>query len=70
MVTGRQVVMPIYDKPNRPPLLFKHPDLHDHIHDSVEFGLADEKRRKEVVKVRIIENLCKNFEEKYNVYMA
>jgi hypothetical protein len=32
-----------YDKPGRPPLLFKHPDLHDHIHDSIEFGSADEK---------------------------
>ncbi|CAJ0643233.1 11507_t:CDS:2 [Entrophospora sp. SA101] len=47
----------LYDKPGRPPLLFQHPDLHDHIHDSVEFGSADEKRRKEVVKVRIIKNL-------------
>ncbi|CAJ0641515.1 2201_t:CDS:1 [Entrophospora sp. SA101] len=60
----------LYDKPGRPPLLFQHPDLHDHIHDSVEFGSADEKRRKEVVKVRIIKNLHKNLEEKYNVYMA
>ena len=60
----------IYDKPGRPPLLFKYPNLHDHIHDSVEFGSADEKRRKEVVKVRIIENLRKNLEENYNVYMA
>ncbi|CAB4473773.1 unnamed protein product [Rhizophagus irregularis] len=60
----------IYDKPDRPPLLFKYPDLHDHVHDSVEFESADEKRRKEVVKVRIIENLRKNLEEKYNVYMA
>ena len=59
-----------YDKPGRPSLLFEHPNLHDHIHDSIEFGAADEKRRKEVVKVRIIENLCKNLEENYNVYMA
>ena len=59
-----------YDRPGRPSLLFKHPELHDHIHNSVEFGSADEKRRKEVVKVRIIENLHKNLEEKYNVYMA
>jgi hypothetical protein len=60
----------IYDKPGHPPLLFQHPDLHDHIHDSVEFGSADEKWQKEVVKVRIIKNLRKNLEEKYNVYMA
>jgi hypothetical protein len=32
-----------YDKPGQPTLLFKHPDLHDHIHDSIEFGSADEK---------------------------
>ncbi|PKC01235.1 hypothetical protein RhiirA5_427042 [Rhizophagus irregularis] len=32
-----------YDKPGWPPLLFKHPDLHDHIHDSIEFVSADEK---------------------------
>ena len=59
-----------YDKSGRPPLLFEHPDLHDQIHDSVEFGSADSKRRKEVVKVRIVENLRKNLEEKYNIYMA
>jgi hypothetical protein len=59
-----------YDRPGRPPLLFEHPDLHDRIHDSVEFGSADAKRRKEVVKVRIIENLRKNLEERYNIYMA
>src|SRR6266542_4225044 len=59
-----------YDKPGRPPLLFEHPDLHDQIYDSVEFRSADSKRRKEVVKVRIIENLRKNLEERYNVYMA
>ena len=59
-----------YDKSGRLPLLFKHPDLHDQIHDSVEFGSADSKRQKEVVKVRIVENLRKNLEEKYNIYMA
>ena len=59
-----------YDKPGRPSLLFKHPNLHDHIHDSIKFGAADEKRRREVVKVRIIENLHKTLEENYNVYMA
>ena len=53
-----------------PSLLFEYPDLHDQIHDSIEFGSADSKRRKEVVKVRIIEHLRKNLEENYNVYMA
>ncbi len=59
-----------YDKPGRPPLLFKHPNLYNHIHDSIEFGTADEKRRKEEIKVQIIENLRKNLEKNYNVYMA
>src|SRR5215208_7192717 len=31
-----------YDKPGRPLLLFKHPNLYDHIHDLIEFGAADE----------------------------
>ncbi|CAB4437126.1 unnamed protein product [Rhizophagus irregularis] len=60
----------LYDKPGRPPLFFEHPNLHDHIHDSIEFGEADKKRRKEVVKVRTIKNLRKNLEENYDVYMS
>ena len=44
--------------------------MHYHIHNSIEFGTADEKRRKEVVKMQIIKNLRKNLEENYNVYMA
>ncbi|CAG8831689.1 17413_t:CDS:2, partial [Gigaspora margarita] len=36
----------------------------------VESGAADEKQRKEIVKVQIIENLRKSLEENYNVYMA
>jgi hypothetical protein len=40
------------------------------IHDAVEFGSADSKRRKKLVKVRIIENMHKNLEERYNIYMA
>ncbi|PKC51052.1 hypothetical protein RhiirA1_484658, partial [Rhizophagus irregularis] len=33
-----------YDKPGHPSLLFEHPNLHDHIHDLIKFGAADEKR--------------------------
>ncbi|GET58415.1 hypothetical protein GLOIN_2v1766467 [Rhizophagus irregularis DAOM 181602=DAOM 197198] len=43
----------LYDKPGRPPFLFEHPNLHDHIHDLIEFGAADKKRRKEVIKPQI-----------------
>ena len=32
-----------YDKPGKPPFLFKYPDLHEYIHDCVEFGSADTK---------------------------
>ncbi|CAG8851375.1 32193_t:CDS:1, partial [Racocetra persica] len=39
-----------YDRPGRPSLLFKYPHLHDNIYKLVEFGSADEKWRKEVVK--------------------
>jgi hypothetical protein len=69
MLTENQEVV-CYDNPGHPPLLFAYPDLHNQIHDSIEFGSADSKRRKEVVKVRIIENLRKNLEENYNIYMA
>ncbi len=41
LIENKEVV--IYDKPGCPPLLFEHPDLHDHIHDSIEFGAADER---------------------------
>ncbi|CAB4441827.1 unnamed protein product [Rhizophagus irregularis] len=69
MLTENQEVVR-YDHPRRPSLLFEYPDLHNQIHDSIEFGSADSKRRKQVVKVRIIEHLRKNLEENYNVYMA
>jgi len=32
-----------YDKPRKLSFLFKHPDLHDHIHDCIEFESADAK---------------------------
>ena len=63
LIENQEVIQ--YDKPGRPPILFEHPNLHDYIHDSIEFGAADAKRRREVVKVRIIENLRKTLEENY-----
>ncbi|CAG8843070.1 7999_t:CDS:2, partial [Racocetra persica] len=59
-----------YNRPGRLSLLFKYPHLYDNIHESIEFGSADEKWQKEVVKVWIIENLRKNLKENYGVYMA
>ena len=32
-----------YDKPGHSSLFFEHPNLHDHIHDSIKFGAADKK---------------------------
>jgi len=46
-----------YDSPDYPPLLIQYPDLHEHIHESIEFRVADKKKRKEVIKVRIIWHL-------------
>jgi len=43
LLTANQEVIQ-YDKPGHPPLLFEYPNLHDQIHDSVKFGLADAKR--------------------------
>ena len=47
----------IYDHVSHPPVLFKHPDLLEHIHSSIEFGEADAKRRKEIIKVRSVTHL-------------
>lgn len=44
--------------------------LLEKMHNSVEFGAADYKRRKEVVKVRTVKHLREKMEEDYNVYMA
>ena len=41
LVENKEVVR--YDKLGKPPLLFKYPDLQEHIHDCVEFGSADAK---------------------------
>lgn len=41
LIENKEVVR--YDKSGKPPFLFKHPDLHERIHDYVEFGSADTK---------------------------
>src|SRR6266542_589475 len=68
LIENKEVVR--YDKPGKLPFLFKHPDLHECIYDCIEFGSADAKRRKEAIKVRTIEHLRKNLEERYEIYMA
>ncbi|PKB94185.1 hypothetical protein RhiirA5_439365 [Rhizophagus irregularis] len=44
-------VMEIYDAPGRPSFFVKDPNLLEKMHDCVEFGVADYKRRKETIKV-------------------
>ncbi|GBC00635.1 hypothetical protein RclHR1_03920004 [Rhizophagus clarus] len=59
-----------YDSPGRPPLLIQYSDLHEHIYDCIEFGAADKKRRKEVIKVKTIRHLQEEFKSKYNEYLS
>ena len=59
-----------YDSPGRPPFLIQYPDLHEHIHECIEFGAADKKRRKEVIKVRTIRHLREELNSKYNEYLS
>ena len=66
----KENVMEIYDTPGRPSFLMKDPELLEKMHSSIEFGAADHKRRKEVIKVRTIQHLREKLEENYNVYMS
>ncbi|PKC07250.1 hypothetical protein RhiirA5_500808 [Rhizophagus irregularis] len=59
-----------YDSPGRPSFLIQYPNLHEHIHECIEFGAADKKRRKEVIKVRTIRHLRENLNSKYNEYLS
>ena len=43
--------------PGRPLFLIKNPNLLEKMHNSVEFGAADHKRRKEIIKVRTAKHL-------------
>src|SRR5947207_13091506 len=40
------------------------------MHNSIEFGAADYKRRKEVIKVRTVKHLREKMEENYNFHIA
>ncbi|GBB92221.1 hypothetical protein RclHR1_19880001 [Rhizophagus clarus] len=59
-----------YDSPGHPPLLIQYSDLYEHIHECIEFGTTDKKRRKEVIKVRIIRYLQEELNSKYNEYFS
>ncbi|CAG8516623.1 4830_t:CDS:2 [Cetraspora pellucida] len=60
----------IYDTSGRSSEFQKNPKLLDQIHDCVEFGAAEKKRRKTVIKVRTIRHLKEALQEKYNVYLT
>lgn len=59
-----------YNCPGRPPFLFKYPQLLDHIHECIEFGEADNRRRKEVIKIRTTTHLKSALEERYFEYLS
>ena len=59
-----------YDTPGHPSFLIEDVDLLEKMHNSVKFGAADYKRRKEVVKVWTVKHLREKIEEEYDVYIA
>ncbi|GBB88013.1 hypothetical protein RclHR1_14510010 [Rhizophagus clarus] len=63
-------IVEVYDTPGRPSFLIKNPDLLEKMHASVEFGAADYKRRKEIIKVRTIKHFREKMNEDYGIYMA
>ncbi|CAG8839784.1 36143_t:CDS:2, partial [Gigaspora margarita] len=60
----------IYDTSEHSSKFLKNPELLDQIHDCVEYGTAEKKRRKAVIKVRTIKHLKEALQEKYNVYLT
>lgn len=63
-------IVEVYDTPGRLSFLIKNPDLLEKMHASVEFGAADYKRRKEIIKVRTIKHFREKMDEDYGIYMA
>ncbi|CAG8810833.1 35705_t:CDS:2, partial [Gigaspora margarita] len=59
-----------YDQPGRPSLLMQYPNLLDNIHNLIEYGAANVRRRKEAIKVRTVNHLHQNLKENYNIYMS
>ena len=66
----KENIVEVYDTPGHPSYLMNDPNLLEKMHSSIEFGAADHKRHKEVIKVRTIKHLCEKMEENYNIYMA
>ncbi|CAG8761054.1 9538_t:CDS:2, partial [Cetraspora pellucida] len=63
-------IIEIYDTRRHLSELQKNSDLLDQIHKYVEFGAADKKKRKTVIKVCTIKHLRDALQEKYNIYIT
>jgi hypothetical protein len=60
-----------YDSPSHPSLLIQYPDLHEHIHECIEFGAADKKRRKKLLKLEPSVTSKKNsIQNIMNIFLA
>ncbi|CAG8752494.1 23067_t:CDS:2, partial [Cetraspora pellucida] len=59
-----------YNKPGCPSFLQTHSNLLDYIHDSIEFGATENKRKRKIVKVRTINYLVDDVRNIYSEYVA
>ncbi len=66
----KENIVEMYNTPGQPSFLMNDPELLDKMNNCVEFGAADHKRRKEIIKVRTVKHLREEMEEKYGVNMA
>jgi len=66
----KENIVELYDKSEHPSFLMNDPKLLEKMHDSIEFGVADYKRYKEVIKVQTIKHLHEKMEEDYNTYIV
>ena len=62
--------MKMYDTPDQPSFLINDHHLLEKMHNSIEFGAENHKRRKEIIKVRTVKHLREKMEENYNIYMS
>ncbi|CAG8837901.1 5573_t:CDS:2, partial [Gigaspora margarita] len=69
MIAKKQKQLEEKEGARRLSILVQNLDLLKHIHNCIEYGKADKKRRKIIIKVRTIKHLKDKFEEKYNLYI-
>src|SRR2546421_10601530 len=60
----------MYNTPGRLSFLINDHHLLEKMHNSIEFGAADHKRYKKIIKVRTVKHLREKMEENYNIYMS